>query len=62
MSMTLILWKGPVVDNPDEAKDLLEPWYEHGDESAFEASGDIALVAEQLRSRWPDDYEFRAAG
>ncbi len=57
MSMTLILWKAPVVDDPDEAQALLETWYETGDDSAFEPSADIALVADQLRSRWPDSYE-----
>ena len=57
MSMTLILWKAPVVGDPDEAKVLLEPWYEHGDDSAFEPSEDIARAADMLRSRWPDNYE-----
>jgi hypothetical protein len=57
MSMTLILWKAPAVDDPGAAKALLEPWYETGDDSAFEPSPDIALVADRLRSRWPDDYE-----
>lgn len=52
--MTLILWKAPVVDSPDEAKALLDAWYENGDDSAFEASEDIARVADSLRSRWPD--------
>ena len=56
MSMTLILWKAPVVDDPDEAKALLEAWHEHGDESAFEPSEEIARVANALRSRWPDDW------
>jgi hypothetical protein len=53
MSMTLILWKAPVVDDPDEAKALLEPWYESEDDSAFEPSPDIAKVADELRRRWP---------
>ena len=57
MSMTLILWKAPVVDDPDAAKAMLGAWYEHGDDSAFAPSEDIALVADQLRSRWPDDHE-----
>lgn len=57
MSMTLILWKAPAIDDPDEAQALLEPWYEHEDDSAFEPSGDIALVADHLRSRWPDAFE-----
>ncbi len=56
MSMTLILWKTPVVGDPDAAVALLKPWYEHGDESAFEPSEDIAPAAEMLRSRWPVDY------
>ena len=62
MSMTLILWKAPVVDDPDAAEALLKTWYETGDDSAFEPSDDIALVADQLRSRWPDDYEAEPPG
>lgn len=57
MSMTLILWKAPVLDDPNEAQKLLEPWYEHGDESAFGPSEDLARAAEMLRSRWPDHFD-----
>jgi hypothetical protein len=57
--MTLILWKAPVVDDADEAKALTEAWYQSEDDSAFEPSEDIARVADQLRSRWPDSYEDR---
>ena len=57
MSMTLILWKAPVVGDPDDADALLTPWYEQGDDSAFEPSEDIARAADMLRSRWPDSYE-----
>ena len=57
MSMTLILWKAPLVEDPGEAQRLLEPWFEHGDESAFEPSADIARAADMLRSRWPDSYD-----
>jgi hypothetical protein len=57
MSMTLILWKAPVVDDPDEAHELLHDWHESGDDSAFEPSQDIARSADMLRSRWPDQYE-----
>jgi len=53
MSMTLILWKAPVVHDPDDAKKLTEAWYETEDDSAFEPSGDIAKVADELRRRWP---------
>lgn len=57
MSMTLILWKAPVVDDPDEASRLLDPWYENAEDSAFEQSTDIARLANELRGRWPDAYE-----
>lgn len=53
MSMTLILWKAPVVDDPDDARDLTKAWYETGDDSAFEPSGDIAIVADELRRLYP---------
>ena len=53
MSMTLILWKAPVVDDPYEAAALLEPWYESEDDSAFEPSPDIAIVADELRRLYP---------
>lgn len=55
MSMTLFLWKAPVIDDPDEAKSLLEPWYERGDDSAFTPSEDVAAVRERLRANYPDD-------
>jgi hypothetical protein len=35
MSMTLILWKAPVVDDPDEAEKRLGAWYETGDEGGL---------------------------
>ena len=53
MSMTLILWKAPVVDDPDDAQELLKSWYETEDDSAFEPSGDLAIVAEELRRLYP---------
>jgi len=54
MSMTLILWKAPVVDDSDEAEALLKPFYDNGDESAFESSADIAKVSRELLRRFPD--------
>lgn len=51
--MTLILWKAPVVDDPDEASRLLQPWYESENESAFEPSPDIETVADELRRLYP---------
>ena len=57
MSMTLIMWKAPVVDDTDDAYALLADWYRYGDDSAFEDSDDIARVADALRARWPDEFE-----
>lgn len=53
--MNLILWKAPVVHQAEEAEALLEPWYERGDDSAFEPSPDIARAADRLRRLFPDD-------
>lgn len=53
MSMTLMLWKAPVVEDADEAKAMTEAWYETEDDSAFEPNEDIAKVADELRRRWP---------
>jgi len=53
MSMTLILWKAPVVREPAEAEALLKPFYDFEDDSAFEASPDIAIVADELRRLYP---------
>jgi hypothetical protein len=55
MSMTLILWKAPVVDDPDEAKRLLQPWYDHEDDSAFAPSEDLGIMLERLIEQWPFD-------
>src|SRR3712207_577635 len=52
--MTLILWKGPAVDDPDEAAALLEPYYDRTDDSAFEPSADLGRVADELLRRFPD--------
>lgn len=57
MSMTLILWKAPVIGDPDEAKRLLEAWYDHEDDSAFERSDDLGIVLDRLLERWPFDPE-----
>lgn len=48
VSMTLLLWKGPVVHHPDEAKVLLQPYYNHGDDSAFQPSPDLGIVCDEL--------------
>jgi hypothetical protein len=43
--MTLLLWKAPVVDDSDQAEALLKPYYDRGDESAFEPSDAVAEMA-----------------
>lgn len=52
--MTLILWKAPVVSDADEAKDLLEPYYEREDDSALEPFADLAVVKSELLRRFPE--------
>ena len=54
MSMTLVLWKAPVVDNADDAERLLRPYYDREDDSAFEPSPDIAAVSNELVRRFPE--------
>ena len=55
--MTLILWKAPVVDDPDEAKALLTPWYVNEDESAFTPSDDLKAVHDILLKQYPFDWD-----
>ena len=52
--MTLILWKAPVVDDPDEAAELVRPYYDREDDSAFQPSAALATVADELLRRFPD--------
>ncbi len=61
MSMTLVLWKAPITDDPDEAKLLLEPWYEREDDSAFEPSEDLRIMLDRLLAQWPFDPETGTA-
>ena len=55
VSMTLYLWKAPVIDDPDEAVRLIDEYDERRDDSAFEPSADIRKVAEELLRRFPDE-------
>ncbi len=55
MSMTLILWKAPQVREADEAERLLAPYYENGDDGAFEPSESISAAAAEIRQLYPDD-------
>ena len=52
--MTLILWKAPLVDDPDEAAELLKQYYERGDATAFQPSAALAAMSDELLRRFPD--------
>lgn len=54
MSMTLFLWKAPVVGDADEAERLLQRFEASGDESAFVPSADVAKVSDELLRRFPE--------
>jgi hypothetical protein len=53
MSMSLILWKSPVIDDPDHAKALVDRLLEQGDEQALEPSDDVARFCDELTARYP---------
>src|SRR5690349_23633687 len=53
MSMTLILWKEPVIREAEEAEAMLKPYYDHQDDSGFEPSTSIAAFADDLRALYP---------
>ena len=54
MSMTLFLWKAPVVDDPDEAERLLQPFNDRSDDSAFQPDAALVEVSNELLRRFPD--------
>ena len=53
MSMELYVWKAPVLDDPDEAKALVDRYLDANDETAFEPSPAIASLAEELLQLYP---------
>ena len=57
MSMSLVVWKAPVVVEADEAAELLRPYYDHGDDSGFEPSYELGLVVDELLRRFPDQVD-----
>jgi len=58
LSGTLIVWKAPLVDDADAARALLDDFYETGDESAFEASPDVARFYDEIVALDPvDDWD-----
>ena len=53
MTYDYLLWKAPLVTDADEAKRLVEPYWQRADESAFEPSPDVTAVAAELLRRFP---------
>ena len=53
MSMELYVWKAPVVDDPDEARALVERYLDGKDQTAFEPSSAIAGIADELLRLYP---------
>jgi hypothetical protein len=53
MSMELYVWKAPVIDDPDEARALLERYLDGKDQTAFEPSPAIAAMADELLKLHP---------
>jgi hypothetical protein len=50
---TLLVWKAPKVADEDAAARLLAGYYATGDESAFEASGDVTAFYDDMMALWP---------
>src|SRR5262245_4872330 len=64
MSMSLVVWKAPVIADEDEAKALVERWDD--DPTVFEASADLLAFYDALLAKHPSlesysDAEYRDA-
>lgn len=53
MSMDLYLWKAPVTDDEEEARKLVDRYFDGQERGVFEPSADIAAAAEELRRLYP---------
>ena len=53
MSMDLYLWKSPVTGDEDEARKLVDRYFESREQGVFEPSPDIAAAAEELKRLYP---------
>ena len=53
MSMDLYLWKAPVTDDEEEARRLVDRYFDGGEQGVFEPSPDIAAAAEELKRLYP---------
>ena len=53
MSMDLYLWKSPVTDDEDEARKLIDRYFDNNEQGVFEPSADIAAAADELLRLYP---------
>lgn len=53
MSMDLYLWKSPVTDDEEEARKLVDRYFDNNEQGAFEPSADIAAAADELLRLYP---------
>jgi hypothetical protein len=52
--MSLYLWKAPVIDDPDEARVLIDRYYDQGEISVFEPSEDVVRTLAKIRKNYSD--------
>ena len=57
MSVSLYLWKAPVIDDSGEARALIDRYYDQGEISVFEPSEDIVRTLAKIRGLYPDDAD-----
>ena len=65
MSMDLYLWKSPVTGDEDEARKLVDLYFDNEEQGVFEPSADIGAAADDLRRLypyWPISGEELVAG
>lgn len=63
--MDLYLWKSPVTDDEDEARRLVDRYFDNNEQGVFERSADIAAAADELLRLypyWPVSGEELVAG
>ena len=54
MSMDLYLWKAPVIDDADEARALIDRFYDQNEQEVFEPSEDVVRALAEIRRRYSD--------
>jgi len=54
MSMSLYLWKAPVIEDADEARALIDRYYDQGEISVLEPSEDVVRALGDIRENYSD--------